>query len=132
MYDNHPIVIIDDHNDYSALVAQGFKTAGCSKEIIQFDNGSIFLQFLNGIPRNEFPSMVMLNLDKADKAPVLEEIKSNVRFRQIPVLVYTQQASAETRNQAFSRGANCYFAIPPSERQIVEMLSSVALLWCLQ
>jgi|SRR5688572_25633219 len=133
MYDNHPIVIIDDQHEYRTMVAKGFKSAGCSKEVIQFENGLIFLQFLSGIPRNEFPSIVMLNLDIPIKEDlnVLKEIKANPRFKHIPVIVYSDSPTIQFRGAAFSNGANCYLIKPNGLEHIVEILSSVALLWCL-
>lgn len=134
MRDNHPIIIIDDDEVERTLVIEGFKNAGCSKEVIQFENGMVFLQFLNGIPRNEFPSIVMVDLDMPlmDGKEVLKEIKANPRFKHIPVIVFSASGSSEDRMVAFTNGANCFITKPSNNNKIVELLGSVAVLWCLQ
>lgn len=134
MYDNHPIIIIDNDQDERSLVVEGFKTAGCSKEVIEFENGNVFLQFLNGIPKNEFPSMVMVDLDLPEMGgrEILKEVKANPRFKHIPVIVYSASGSTEDRYTAFSQGANCFFIKPKKLEKISELLGSVVMLWCLQ
>ena len=134
MYDNHPIIIIDNLQNERLLVVEGFKAAGCSKEVIEFESGNVFLQFLNGIPKNEFPSMVMVNLDlpEAGGREILKEVKANPRFKHIPVIVYSSSGSIEDRHTAFSHGANCFFIKPNSLDKISELLGSVTMLWCLQ
>ena len=133
MKENHPVIIVDNNQSDRVLIQEVFKDIGCNKEIIQFENGFEFITFLSGIPRNEYPSMVLLdlNIPQMDGMQLLRELKSNTRFRHIPVVVYTSRNIIHNRTHAFQQGANCFITKPEDPGEVTDLMESIAMLWCL-
>ncbi|HUR11501.1 MAG TPA: response regulator [Flavitalea sp.] len=132
MKQNHPVIVIDDDEDDRFLIREGLQKAGCNKEIIQFENGREFLRFLQGIPKNEHPSIIMLDLNMPvmDGKEVLKELKGNARFRQIPVIIYSTSNISMDREYAITNGANCYISKPGTFDELVDIMKSISMLWC--
>ena len=92
------------------------------------------MEFLNksgkfvGVPR---PDLIFLdlNLPKIDGRQVLAEIKSDERYKQIPVVVMTMSQAEEDILKSYKLHANCYVKKPIDLDQFVKVVESIENFW---
>ena len=130
---SHPILLVDDDEDDRYIFQEGFIQAGCKNEFIQFESGNKFLDYLKTIRREEFPSMVLLDLNMpiVDGREVLRTIKQSSEWNHIPVVVFTTSKLDNDRKTCYELGANCFITKPSGYQQVLEVTKSITLLWCL-
>jgi len=77
------------------------------------------------------PDLILLdlNLPKMDGREALREIKSDPKFRRIPVIVMTTSKSEEDIYQSYDLGANSYIVKPFSFDSMFEIIRSVKKYW---
>jgi two-component system response regulator len=77
------------------------------------------------------PDLIILdlNLPKKDGREVLFEIKSNHRFKLIPVVVMTMSQAEEDILKSYNLHANCYITKPIDSDQFVKAIESVEEFW---
>jgi chemotaxis family two-component system response regulator Rcp1 len=77
------------------------------------------------------PDLILLdlNLSGEDGREVLAVIKSDEKFKRIPVVILTVSAAVEDILGAYDLHANCYITKPIHLRQFVEIIKSVQNFW---
>ena len=101
------ILIVEDEEDLRAMYSTALLGAGF--EVLQASDGIEALQLFE----KKYSSIDLVLLDivmpRMDGLEVLGKIKSDERFRKIPVIVSTNLDNDEDRNQSLSLGAKDYF-----------------------
>jgi CheY-like chemotaxis protein len=130
----HPIILVDDDEDDRYIFQEGFVQAGCKNQFIQFEGGNKFLDHLKSIPREQYPSLVLLDLNMPilDGRDVLRAIKDSSSWNHIPVVVFTTSKLDNDRKTCYELGANCFISKPSGYQDVLEVTRSIALLWCLK
>lgn len=77
------------------------------------------------------PDLILLdlNMPKKDGRQVLNELKSDDRFRAIPVVVLTTSDAEEDILKSYNLGANCYVTKPVGLDQFVKVVDSIEGFW---
>ena len=129
----HPIILVDDDEDDRYIFQEGFVQAGCKNQFLQFETGNKFIDHLKKIPREEFPSLVLLDLNMPiiDGREVLKTIKSSQLWNHIPVIVFTTSKLDADRKTCYELGANCFISKPSGYQDVLSVTRSITLLWCL-
>jgi len=130
----HPIILVDDDEDDRYIFQEGFVQAGCKNQFIQFEAGVKFLDYLKKISREDFPALVLLDLNMPvlDGREVLRSIKQSTVWNHIPVVVFTTSKLDNDRKTCYELGANCFISKPSGYQEVLEVTRSIALLWCLK
>jgi len=130
----HPIILVDDDEDDRYIFQEGFVQAGCKNKFIQFEAGNKFLDYLRLVSREDYPSLVLLDLNMPvlDGREVLRSIKQSTIWNQIPVVVFTTSILDNDRKTCYELGANCFISKPSGYQDVLEVTKSIALLWCLK
>ena len=130
----HPIILVDDDEDDRYIFQEGFVQAGCKNQFIQFEAGNKFLDYLRLVSREDYPSLVLLDLNMPvlDGREVLRSIKQSTIWNQIPVVVFTTSILDNDRKTCYELGANCFISKPSGYQDVLEVTKSIALLWCLK
>jgi two-component system response regulator len=130
----HPIILVDDDEDDRYIFQEGFVQAGCKNQFIQFEGGVRFLEHLKNSSREEFPSLVLLDLNMPvlDGREVLRAVKASADWNHIPVVVFTTSKLDADRKTCYELGANCFVSKPSGYQDVLEVTRSIALLWCLK
>src|SRR5687768_13764392 len=92
-----PILIVDDDEDDRFIIDQAFKEIGYEPEVKKFISGESLLQYLEKIEESLYPSLIVLDntLPKLDAIAIVSILKSNKKYKQIPVVVYTTTISPQ-------------------------------------
>jgi two-component system, response regulator len=97
MQTNSTILLVDDDPDDLFILSDAFKTADPSCEIVEAYDGDAALQLLNNMfQRKVVPDLIVLdiNMPILDGREMLRQLKSNDRYKDIPVIVYTTSSNS--------------------------------------
>ena len=77
------------------------------------------------------PDLILLdlNLPRKDGRELLAEIKSDERFRRIPVVVLTTSQSEDDILKAYQLNANCYISKPVDLDHFMKVIKSIEDFW---
>lgn len=110
------LVMVDDDEDDCILVEAALKDAcfNCTFRCIQ--DGREMMDYLQGIGRYEnpkaapFPDLILLdlNMPKMNGRQVLKQLKTDPRFRMIPVIILTTSSDLQDVKFCYDLGANSY------------------------
>ena len=126
------IWIVDDDKDDIILVEQAFKE--CSFEIRIF-TPSIANQLIPELEKTyerEFPQLILLdiNMPVISGKELLSRIRADIRFKHIPVVMFTTSNSKKERFECLQSGANCFLTKPGTYQHMVKICSSLATVFC--
>lgn len=77
------------------------------------------------------PDLILLdiNLPKKNGQEVLQTIKVDNRFKEIPVIMLTTSSSEDDILRAYQNHANCFITKPVEADQFLEVVSSIENFW---
>jgi CheY-like chemotaxis protein len=77
------------------------------------------------------PDIILLdlNLPRKDGREVLEEIKSDEKFKRIPVVVLTTSKAEEDVLRTYNLHANCYVTKPVDLEKFMVVVKSIDVFW---
>jgi DNA-binding response OmpR family regulator len=102
------ILVADDDNTFRSLVTEVLTDAGY--EVAAHENGLLAWQTLQA----EGADMAVLdiNMPEMDGLQLLGHIRSDERFKNMPVLLLTIKAFTEDQVEGYDRGADDYLTKP--------------------
>jgi CheY-like chemotaxis protein len=126
-------LMADDDEDDCLLVKSAFEITGTAREAHIVGDGGKLMEYLNregeysDPAKSPRPDLILLDLNMPckDGRESLKEIKSDPRFKDIPVVVLT--TSGEERDIAFCRaaGASAFITKPVMFEDWVKMVRSL-------
>ena len=130
------ILLADDNEDDLELEQRALAQYRVANEIIVVRDGAEALDFL--FRRGEFsdrnpsdPLVVLLdiNMPKVNGVEVLQQIKSNERLRDIPVVMLTSSRQGPDVEHCYALGANAYVVKPVDFAQFAEAVKTIGKFW---
>lgn len=130
------ILIAEDNEDDILLIREAFETVNMANRLTLVRDGVEALAYLRGEGRfNQcpLPGMVLLdiNMPKKTGLEVLEEIKSDPRFRPIPVVMLTVSERDEDILRSYDQGACSYIRKPVTFARFIAVVKEFELYWTL-
>ena len=128
------ILLVEDNLADVRLLAEVLKEGKDYHRMNVVTNGVEAMSYLNrkgkfsDAPR---PDIILLdlNLPKKDGREVLKEIKSDKKFKRIPVVVLTTSDSEEDVSKSYEYHANCYITKPVDLDQFIQVVNAIESLW---
>src|SRR4051794_38053242 len=111
---NKPIIIIDDDDEDLDIINEAMAQLNVENEIIIFDDGYKFLDFIRGTENRAFFILCDVNMAKINGLELKKLIYDDERLRMkcVPfIFMSTSSASAEVM-KAYSYGVQGYFVKP--------------------
>lgn len=127
----HSVFIVDDDADDRESIRDAFIANKHEHDFMFMHSGNCLLQHLTGANTLPASSVILLDLNMPgmDGKDVLRELKGNIRFQPIPVIIFTTSSSEKERETSYNLGANCFITKPTSYRDLVNITDSIARLW---
>jgi chemotaxis family two-component system response regulator Rcp1 len=130
----YDILVVEDNAADAALLQSVFRQLGLNHRLHVVMNGVDALAFLNregsyaAAPR---PALVWLdlNLPKLHGREVLQQVKSDVALRTIPVMVFSSSSADDDVQDSYQRGANAYLVKPFDLKELVNMVAVTVQFW---
>jgi two-component system, chemotaxis family, response regulator Rcp1 len=129
------ILVVEDNPGDARLIEEVFHANKNSYHLHLVEDGVEAMNYLNkegkflNSPR---PDVIFLdlNLPKKDGREVLAEIKSDLNFKQIPVVIMTTSQADEDISKAYSLHANCFITKPLDLDEFNNAIKSLIEFWC--
>lgn len=120
------ILLADDDDDDRYFFAQAIQELSGSIKLSTAKDGTELLRLLKSTVA-ELPDLIFLDLNMPRKNGVecLEELRQNVQFKNIPVIIYSTSSHPCQVEDTFIKGANLFVQKPDSYSGIKRVLHKV-------
>lgn len=128
------ILLVEDNPGDARLVLESFKDSRILNSLFVVKDGEEAMNFLNrqgGFSDAPRPDLILLdlNLPRKDGREVLAEIKSDERFKRIPVVILTTSGAEKDIRKSYDLHANCFITKPLDFHQFMNVIRSVENFW---
>jgi CheY-like chemotaxis protein len=117
------ILLVDDDMEDREIIRDALGDLG-HHSIFHFEeNGESAIHFLEkAYENNSLPSMVILdlNMPRMNGTQTLRHIKTDERFRDIPVVIYSTSLNHTEKDECLALGAHSYVIKPASYRDTLD------------
>jgi CheY-like chemotaxis protein len=126
-----PIIIVDDDTDDLEFLSQAFIDMKVENEIIVFDNGFKFLEYVWTTEKKTFFILCDMNLGVINGLELKRKIfeDSRLRLKCIPFLMMSTSKATAKIMEAYSFGVQGYFVKPTTQKGYEEMLHAMMAYW---
>ena len=123
------ILLVEDDDSHTVLIKKMFSRNGVANEIIAFDNGMDFLNFLENytVNPNELIVLLDLNLPLLDGYQILERLRTIYPKTTLPVVVISTTARGNEIELSYSKGCNTFLKKPVNFLDLIESINSMGL-----
>ncbi|MEP6682593.1 MAG: response regulator [Parafilimonas sp.] len=122
MQEIHKILMIDDDDEDRMLMQDMFTEIGVPSVAHYEESGETALSYLNKLAENELPSVIVLdlNMPRLNGTQVLKLLKTDDRFKNITVIIYSTSVNHIEKEQTLKLGAHSYVIKPSSYEGYLE------------
>jgi CheY-like chemotaxis protein len=128
------ILLVEDNLADARLTQEALREAKVRNRLWHVTDGVEAMAFLQRqglytqVPR---PDLILLdlNLPRKDGRQLLAELKSDERFRRIPVVVLTSSEAEEDILRVYNLAANCYVTKPVDLDQFLRVIRAIEEFW---
>jgi len=131
------ILMADDDEDDILLTEKALKKGKLLNPLYTVRDGEELLDYLYHrgaytdpaqAPR---PGVILLdlNMPKKDGREALKEIKSNVNFRDIPIVVFTTSKAEEDIYRSYKLGVNSFITKPVTFDNLIDVMQMLGRYW---
>jgi CheY-like chemotaxis protein len=131
------LVMVDDDEDDCLLVNEALKLActGCTFRCVR--DGAEMMDYLHRIGRYQNPEsspapdiiLLDLNLPRMGGREVLRRLKTDPRFRAIPVIILTTSRELEDVKVCYDLGANSYITKQSNFEELISAVKTLTEYW---
>lgn len=120
------IILADDDEDDRLFFTDAFGELKINTKVNTFTDGVELMNYLNQ-PDAVLPDVLFLDLNMPRKNGIecLDEIKSDEKFNDIAIAIFSTSSSEEHIEETFVRGANIYIKKPSDFTTLKKVLSDV-------
>ena len=124
------ILVVDDDREDQLILAEYFAEIGLTAEVKYFDNGEASIAFLEMVnDPDELPNLIVLDLNMPvlNGTQTLLHLKRTVRYKYIPVIIFSTSENEDEKRKCLSYGAVDYLVKPMTweeGRTIVKRMAS--------
>lgn len=120
------VVLADDDEDDRLFFVEAFEELKIQTKVDIYKDGVALMEALNHLD-SILPNILFLdlNMPKLSGLECLKEIKSNKRFKDIAIAIYSTSASEEDIEDTFVSGANIYIKKPNNFNTLKKILTDV-------
>jgi two-component system, chemotaxis family, response regulator Rcp1 len=128
------ILLVEDNPGDARLTREALKEGRVINHLNVVTDGVEALAFLNRedkYPNSPRPDIIFLdlNLPRMDGRELLAVLKSDPRFKRIPVVILTTSKAEEDIVKTYDLHANCYITKPVDLDQFIKVVNSVEDFW---
>lgn len=127
----NPIIVIDDDKDDLELIQQAFSELNIENEIIVFDNGLEFLEYIKATKSGTFFILCDINLSSLTGIQLKKIIYDDEQLRTkcVPFIFLSTSGASSSIMKAYSYGVQGYFIKPNSFEKLKSVLYAMITYW---
>mgnify|MGYP001278724681 FL=1 len=131
------ILIAEDNVDHADLILEGLLEGSPGIAVHRVSDGQLAIDYLEGAGEysdreaHPIPELIMLDIKMPRKTglEVLKYIKTDAKWRYIPVVMLTTSRKADEVNLAFELGACSYLVKPEEYEEFMSKMSEMKKYW---
>lgn len=126
------ILMAEDDDDDHMIVEKALKEAGLSVSLVRVRDGEELMEYLQKrrSPAH-LPSLILLdlNMPRKDGREALREIKSDLDFCRIPVVVLTTSSAEQDVDRMYELGVSSFIRKPENYEDLVTAMRTLVDFW---
>jgi len=136
-YNNVDILFVEDNPDDAALTIRALKKSGLTNKLFHVKDGAEALDFL--YRRGDYADrkighplkliLLDLKMPKVNGLEVLEQVKGDVQFHSVPVVILTSSKEDPDIKRCYELRANSYIVKPVDSENFFQTIKDVSLYW---
>jgi len=128
---NKPIIIIDDDNEDLDLVKQALLDLKVENEIIVFNDGFKFIDFIRTTRNRAFFTLCDVNMSRINGLELKKLIYDDeqLRLKCVPFIFMSTSGASSAVMRAYSYGVQGYFVKPSNFDELKVLLDSIIKYW---
>lgn len=120
------VALVDDDKDDRFLFQEVIEEIKINTNLLLFNNGQEFMDYLTQVDIVNLHIVFLdLNMPVKNGIQCLEEIRSNNRFNDISVAIYSTSSSEADIEETFVKGANVYINKPNDFKNLKKTIEQV-------
>jgi chemotaxis family two-component system response regulator Rcp1 len=128
------ILLVEDNPGDVRLTMEALADGKILNKIFAVGNGQEAMDYLHKTGKYTEavrPDIILLdlNLPKKDGREVLQEVKSDLKIKNIPIIVLTTSQAEQDIAIAYERHANCFVSKPVDFEQFITVVRSLENFW---
>ncbi len=119
------IILADDDSDDRELFSEAIEETNFQVKLDTAEDGETFLCVLKS--SKNLPDIIFLDLNMPNKngKECLAELRSSVKYNQVPVIIYSTSSSKRDIDEVYEKGANLYISKPSSFQELKRIANEV-------
>tara|TARA_R110000868_G_scaffold52107_5_gene164877 strand:+ start:2629 stop:3081 length:453 start_codon:yes stop_codon:yes gene_type:complete len=124
--DSMRILIADDDEDDRTFFSDAMMELKMNNELTLFNDGKDLMEYLSN-PDIVLPHLLFLDLNMPRKSgfECLKEIRSDIRFKEVSIAIYSTSSSEKDIEETFIEGANIYIKKPNDFTKLKKVIKEV-------
>ncbi|NJN28114.1 MAG: response regulator [Cyclobacteriaceae bacterium] len=125
------IILVEDNPDEAKLTIRALKKRNLANNLLHLWDGEEIIQYLQKEQHNNLPKLILLDLKmpKIDGLVVIQHLKSDAKFKSIPIVVLTSSKENKDIKKAYELGANAYIVKPVDFENFSQAVSELGIFW---
>jgi CheY-like chemotaxis protein len=125
------ILLAEDNPADADLFLEAAEDIGLNARVNVASDGDEFFTMLRGYDEGAAPHLILLdlNLPRMNGLEILSRLKSDPRWKTIPVLILSTSAARRDIDAAYERNANAYLVKPMDYESYRHLLSCLSQFW---
>ena len=134
---HEPLLVVEDSNEDFRMLQRLMRRMAVQNPIYRCTNGDEVLDLLYKQSSNENSSAVLrpsvilldLNLPGIDGRDILERLKQDITFKEIPIVVFTTSSNPRDIELCYQKGANGYLVKPMDAQGLQKTIQAFVDYW---
>ncbi len=131
--DDADILLVEDNPNDMELILMALRRRHPAIKFLKARDGQEAMQFIGermSVPGRPVRLILLdLKLPRVDGMQLLRLLKSDVRMRLIPVVVFSSSAEEVDVEEAYRTGANAYVQKPVESDKFINVMSGLSIFW---
>ncbi|MFB2771508.1 response regulator [Pelatocladus sp. BLCC-F211] len=132
---NEPLLVVEDSNEDFRILQRLMRRMAVQNPIHRCTSGDEVLDYLyqegkniDGLSR---PSVILLdlNLPGIDGRDILEQLKQDKTFKEIPIVIFTTSSNPKDIEFCYQKGANGYLVKPMDVQELQKTIQAFVDYW---
>lgn len=128
------ILIVEDDDGHASLIEKNLRRSGIQNEFIRFKDGKAILDFFYKEsteyiykPNDSYLLLLDIRMPKLSGFDVLEKLKSDSKFKKIPIIMLTTTDNPDEINKCHTLGCNSYITKPVEYIDFISVIKQLGL-----
>lgn len=136
---HEPLLVVEDSNEDFQMLQRLMRRMSVQNPIHRCTNGDEVLEFLYELGSEALrnskvalrPSVILLdlNLPGIDGRDILDRLKQDKSFKEIPIVVFTTSSNPKDIELCYQKGANGYLVKPMDAQELKKTIQAFVDYW---